>query len=313
MFDSSVEPVTRNEFEAFAQPLLRENAAIGTLSWVPRVLDSERAEHERWAVRQGLPGYRIKAMGADGNIVPSPEEREYFPVFYATLPSTSPLYGLDLRSEPAKLVELERARDTDRLGFSTVATLVTTGGTEGGFLFSLPIYKRGSPHDTIEDRRRNIAGFVHGSLITARMIDGIIADTKTPKGLDLFFFAPDGGPQAVPFYMHPSRLRTSPPAPLSRAAAAAGCYWSRDLEADGLPWLTMVARPMPNGPLTVHHDRAWIVLAFGLILTGAVVTYIRSSRSHALRMMRINQKILRSCANGRADFARQPPCLYAAA
>ena len=49
LFDSSVEPVTRNEFEAFAQPLLRENAAIGTLSWVPRVLDSERAEHERWA------------------------------------------------------------------------------------------------------------------------------------------------------------------------------------------------------------------------------------------------------------------------
>ena len=28
LFDSSVEPVTRNEFEAFTRPLLLENAAI---------------------------------------------------------------------------------------------------------------------------------------------------------------------------------------------------------------------------------------------------------------------------------------------
>ena len=44
LFDSSVDPVWRDEFEAFARPLLRENAAIATLSWVPRVLNSERAQ-----------------------------------------------------------------------------------------------------------------------------------------------------------------------------------------------------------------------------------------------------------------------------
>ena len=312
LFNSSIDPLTRNEFEAFTQPLLRENAAIATLSWVPRVLNSERAEHERAAVRQGLPGYRIKAMGANGNIAPSPEQSEYFPVFYATLPSTSPLYGLDLRSEPAKLVELERARDTNRLGFSQVSTLVSTGGTQGAFLFSLPVYKRGLPHDTLEDRRRNLLGLVHGSLITAKMIDGIITATKTPKGLDLFFFAPGSNAQDMPFYMHPSRLRTSPLASLSRASAAADCYWSSDLKADGRPWLTMVARPMPNGPLTAHHDRAWVVSAFGLILTGAVVSYIHSSRSHAFRMMRVNKTVsdlaqtdaLTSLANRRGFMER---------
>jgi diguanylate cyclase (GGDEF)-like protein len=85
-----------------------------------------------------------------------------------------------------------------------------------------------------------------------------------------------------------------------------------DLKADGQPWLTMVARPMPNGPLTVHHDRAWVVLAFGLIITAAVVTYIRSSRRHALRMMRVNQKVsdlaqmdaVTSLANRRAFMER---------
>jgi diguanylate cyclase (GGDEF)-like protein len=291
LFDSAEEPVSRSAFGAFTRPLLLENAAIANLSWVPRVLNSERSDHERSAVRQGLAGYRIKAMGANGNIVPSPEESEYFPVFYATLPSTSPLYGLDLRSEPAKLVELERARDTGRLGFSRVSTLVSTGGPQSAFLFSLPVYKRGQPHETLEDRRRNLAGFVHGSLITAEMIDGIIAANETPMGLDSFFFAPSAGPDAPPIYVHGSRLRTTPVETENRAALAANPHWSRNLVADGQPWMTMELVPMPDGPLIVKHDRSWLVLAFGLIITAVFVTYIGSSRRHAFRMMRVNQKV----------------------
>jgi diguanylate cyclase (GGDEF)-like protein len=312
LFDSSVVPVTRDEFEAFARPLLRENAAITTLSWVPFVLNSERAENEREGVLGGLPNYHIKAIDAEGRMTVSPQRKEYYPIFYATLPKTSPLYGLDLRSEPATLAELKRLRDEDRLGFSPIAELVSTGGKEGGFLFSLPIYKRGLPHDSIEDRRRNLAGFVHGSVIAAKMVSSIITDNKTPKGLDLLFYLPGSGSQAMPYYMHPSRLRASRLVPISRASASTGRYWSRDLKADGEPWLTMIARPMPDGPLIARHDRAWIVLTFGLILTGAVVAYIRSSQSHALRMMRVNQKVsdlaeldpLTSLANRRVFMQR---------
>ena len=300
LFDSSDDRVSRGEFEAFTRPLLRENGGIVTLSWVPRVFNSARAAHEREGELDGIPDYHIKDMvrGA-GPMTPSPERREYFPIFYATVPKTSPLYGLDLRSEADTLAELQHARDADRLGFSSVPTLVSTGRSWSGFLFSLPIYKRGAPHDTIETRRSNLVGFVHGSVITAKMVSTIITDTKTPKGLDLFFYAPDGGPQAMPLEMHPSRLRSSALAPISRAAAVAGRSWSRDLVADGQPWLRLVARPMPDGPLTAHHERAWAVLAFGLILTAAVVTYIRSTRSHASHMMRVNKKV--------NDLARSDP------
>ena len=69
---------------------------------------------------------------------------------------------------------------------------------------------------------------------------------------------------------------------------------------------------MPGGPLMVYHDRSWLVLIFGLIITGAVVIYIRSSRRHASRIMRVNQKIfvlaqldpLTSLANRRAFIDR---------
>ena len=202
LFDSSEGPVTRNEFEAFTRPILADNSAIATLSWVPRLLNSERAEHERSAVLQGLAGYGITAMNANGEIVPSPEHSEYYPIYYATLPKTSPLYGLDLRSEPATLAEMEHARDSDRLGFSPSRTLVSTGGTESGYLFSMPVYKRGSLHDTIEERRRNLVGFVHGSLITGKMVGTIISANKTPKGLELVL---------LPARRRPGRFADLPP------------------------------------------------------------------------------------------------------
>jgi diguanylate cyclase len=291
LFDSSNGPVPRNVFELFTRPLLRENSAITTLSWVPRVLNAERADHERAAVLQGLSDYRIKSMGTDSKMSPSPEHSEYYPIFYGTVPETSPLYGLDLRSEPQTLVEMERARDENRLRFSQVHGLVSADGAQGGFLFSMPVYRQGSPHDSIEDRRRNLAGFVHGSLIPGKMIDAIIAATKTPKGLELFFFEPGADWGALPVYVHKSRLEVSPAQPMSQASLSRGRYWSRDLMADGQRWLTVAARPMPGGPLTVQDHRSWFVLAFGLIITGVLVAYIRSSGLHASRMIEVNRKI----------------------
>jgi CHASE1-domain containing sensor protein len=167
---------------------------------------------------------------------PSPERGEYYPIFYATVPKTSPLYGLDLRSEPETLVEMKRARDEDLLYFSQVRKLVTADGSEGGFLFSMPVYQHASPHDSIEDRRRNLAGYVHGSLIPGKMIESIIAANKTPQGMDLFFFEPGADLDALPAYVHKSRLEVSPPIqPTSLSSLALGRHWSRDLMAEVTP------------------------------------------------------------------------------
>ena len=210
------------------------------------------------------------------------------------------------------LSELERARDQDCLGFSPVPALVSTGGAEGGFLFSLPIYKRGSVHDSIESRRRNLAGFVHGSLITAKMVDLTIADNKTPSDFDLSFLRARGGDsQSMPFYIHPSRLRTSPLALMS------GCRRHGRFLGAGTSgrWAALVddgCAADAGGTRTANHERAWTVLILGLIITAAVVAYIRASRLNASRMMQANQKVsdlaqtdgLTSLANRRAFMER---------
>lgn len=290
-FSSSDDAITRGEFETFARPILRYSSAIQTLSWVPRVRRPERAAHELAAVRDGLSGYRIKAVAPDRSMAPSSEQEEYFPIFYATVPKTSRLYGLDLRSEPATLAELEHARDGDQLGFSEVPELVSAGGSQHGFIFSLPLYRRGAPNDTVEDRRRNLVGFVHGSLITARMIGPVIDSLTTPQGVDLFFYKPDTGPQEPPLHVHGSRLRTQPIGPKPQVELSAGVSWSRAILADNDPWMTMVAVPMPEGPLMARHDRAWIIFIFGLIITGVVVAYMWTSSQHASRLVLANKRM----------------------
>lgn len=291
LFDSSDDGVTRNEFEAFARPVLQSSSALRTLSWAPRVLRDERSAHEAEGVRDGIANYHIKSRTPGGGVSRSAEYEEYFPVFFATVPKDSPLYGLDLRSEPPTLAELEEARDGDRLGFSEVPELVSAEGHQHGFIFSLPIYRRGSPHGNVEERRRNLVGFVHGSFVTAKMMGDVIAASTTAQGLDASFLRPGGTDDELPLYVHNSRLRKEPLQPRRRGALVADAHWSRDLMAGNQPWVTFVATAMPGGPLTPRHDRAWIVLISGLLISAVAVVYICKLRKSTFRLMRANRKV----------------------
>jgi len=289
LFDSSDDRVTRREFEAFARPHLQYSSAIQTLSWVPRVRRDARAAHEHAAASDGLKEYRIRAAAADAG--PYAEQEEYYPIFYSTVPRTSRLYGLDLRSEPSTLAELERARDEDKLVFSEVPALVSADGEQHGYVFSLPIYHRDAPHDTVSDRRRNLLGFVHGSFITAKMIDTVLEDASVPRGLDLLFFEPECAQEAPPVYVHGSRLRRGPLEPKPLLVLATEPHWSRNLVAGNTPWMKLVAAPMPGGPLMANHDRAWIVLVSGFVITGGVATYLFALARHADHLSRANRRI----------------------
>jgi diguanylate cyclase (GGDEF)-like protein len=291
LFDSSDDEITRREFEAFSRPLLQSNSAVQTLSWVPRVLRSERIVHEAKGAGNDVLNYQIKSHGSDGTVVRSAEQDEYFPIFYATVPKESRLYGLDLRSEPDTLRELEQARDGDQLGFSQVPELLSASGRRHGFIFSLPVYQTGSPHGTVEERRHDLVGFVHGSFITSEMIDNVLTATTTPQGVDLFFFTPGTESNASPMYVHGSRLRTQPSEPMSQTVLLAGPRWSRELVAGNKPWMTLVAAPMPGGPFTAGHERAWIVLVSVLIITASMVAYIGGLRRYALRLVRANERV----------------------
>ncbi len=157
LFDSS-DHVSRGQFEKFTKQLLSGQSAILGMSWIPRVSAEQRAALERDAALDGVPGYRIKSVAADGTLGPAPEKSEYYPIlFTATEDVSSPVYGMDLNDGGVRQQTLERARDTDAIVTSPLFTLQSGTGHRRGFFVTLPVYAADLPHETLDERIRTCA------------------------------------------------------------------------------------------------------------------------------------------------------------
>jgi diguanylate cyclase (GGDEF)-like protein len=286
LFESSRDEISRRQFEIFAELILRDQTAIQSVSWIPRVSHAQRAARERAAVDDGIPGYQIKAvgLGPDGSLAPSPEREEYFPIFYSTeKPNTSPVFGIDLASEPKRRETLERARRNNQPATFADFRLHTGAGDRFGFIIVLPMYRQDLPSDTEEERKRNLIGFVQGAFQTSVMIETILGAAPKPVGTDVFLFSTSADPTAPPVNIYASRLPSVPPHPAAQAVLMAGTHWSGELRAGDGRW-TLVAVPAASGKFGIGHDRAWIILIAGLLVSGVVVAYLWTSGRYARRI-----------------------------
>jgi diguanylate cyclase (GGDEF)-like protein len=291
LFQSSVGDVTRQEFELFAGSLLRSDAAIQNLSWIPRIAAADRARYEAAAEADEFPNFHITAVLADGHIGLSPPKNEYLPIYYSTLSDrTSPIYGLDVASQAFIRTRLDRARDTDSLACVPDLLLHSIAGEVHGILISLPVYRQGVSLDTRDDRRRQLTGYVHGSFRTAEMVTKIVDSATAAQGVDLYLFASDAKAGDAPLAFHPSRWRTAPSAPHPlQAVLASGLHWSGQIRAGEASWRVIV---VPADSVGVHHhDRAWIVLLAGLMITAMIVGYMLTTYRHARRLLRATQQM----------------------
>ena len=300
-FQSSDRAISRREFEDFTDLVLRDRPAIQSLAWIPRVARAERSALELAAVRDGLPGYHIKSVTANG-LARSEELDEYFPIFFSTTASKASLvYGLDLNSESMRRGTLERARDSDRPAASSTTRLAGEIGNWLAFFVVLPVYKAGLPHDSVEDRRRNLAGFVQGVFRIQVMVETILARTTTDTGLDLHLFAAVDGDQASPVYSRASRRRAGQSPTQSLASLTAGPHWSAEIRAGDARWKLVVV-PIPGGPGTPNHYGAWLALLGGLFVSAMVVAYIwASGRQSVVALKSANTRL--SAQNERFDAA----------
>jgi CHASE1-domain containing sensor protein len=295
--------IDRQQFRRFSDDLFRDKNAILSASWAPRVTRDQRADFEIKATRDGLAGYRIKSIAADGTLSTAGEAAEYFPVFYLSKgePGTT-VYGIDINDGDIRQRALERARDEDRAAATANFVLRRGVGDRTGFLVVLPVYKPGLPHDTVADRRRNLSGFVQGVFQIGVMIDTILQTTTTPKGLDGYFFAADSPADAAPFYFHRSRARAEPSAPRSREAIEQGLHWSGELKVADRHW-TYVAAPTPGGPGNTKHFSSWLVLIGGLSISFILAAYLWNVGRSARRLQRANETLDR--AIGDLDAANE--------
>src|SRR4051794_29480195 len=287
--------VSRELFEKFSKQVLSGQSAMRGMSWVPRVPHEAREAHERAAAADGLPDYQIKSLTAEGVLTSAPYRHEYFPMFYA-VSGPRGVYGLDLNDGGGRQKTLERARDGARMATSPHLTLLDGIGDRRGFFVVLPVYHAGLPNDTVEDRRRNLLGFVHAGFQTSILLESLIEASTKAAGLDLYFYPGDDSPeQSMPLYFHGGSAQTAASGPQPRAALLAGPHWSGELEVGDATWTT-IAVPTPGGPATASHTAGWVVLLCGLLLSAALAAYIWGT-GHSNRQLSTQNELTDAAIN----------------
>ena len=87
------------------------------------------------------------------------------------------LLGIDMGTEPQRRAAAEKARDTGQPVLTPQISLRGTNATRrSGLMMLLPVFRHGTPTDTPESRRANIAGWVYGRFITAQLMHGILGE-----------------------------------------------------------------------------------------------------------------------------------------
>ncbi|HTB04338.1 MAG TPA: EAL domain-containing protein [Bradyrhizobium sp.] len=287
LFESAPAAVGEQEFLTFSDRLLRDHSAILSLSWVPLIRNEERAAHEQAAQQATGEDYRIRSVSKDGTLGPSPAAAEYFPVYYTTEKiRTHVVRGLNLADSGIRQQPLEKARDGGTLAASQEFPLQSGTGDRIGFFVVLPIYKRGLPHNSIEERRRNLVGFVQGVFQIDTMIAATLRGIQIPA--DYYIFSSEAGSSARPLYTSLLKPSGEPLAASRRGKIDTAFHWSGKVAIADRQW-EMIAVPEQRSILL--HLRAWIILTAGLCLTGVVFAFMWQANRHTRKLAEANKTI----------------------
>lgn len=266
--------ITRDEFEDFARLLIADHPAIMNIGWFPRIRRNERGAHELAAARDGIVNYHIRAVVSNESLPVAPEQDEYFPKFYSTEARTSRVYGLNLNDGRERQQTIAHIRDDNSLMTSPLITLHIGEGDRRGFWAAVPVYQRGMPHNTVDERRRNLRGYVQGVFQVGVMIDVILSSLDSPG--QLYVFGP-GASRSDPSIYFSSNLGNELRESRSQFELAPVVHKSFPIRFGDTEW-TMVLTPDPLS--LAHSNRAYsrTVLTSGLILAVALTVFVWAIR-----------------------------------
>jgi PAS domain S-box-containing protein len=175
--------VSRDEFVQFVEPLLEIHSDIHAIGWAPRVIDTNRDTFRQTVRAEGLANYQIRENPPVDDATVTAPRNEYYPMLYH-LPRFDWAMGWDLLSEPLRREAVEQARDMDRPAVTEPVVFPGKRKDRLGVIAFQPVYKKGLPTMTVEERRAAIEGVVMAALNVDDILAGILLKLE-PGGIDI--------------------------------------------------------------------------------------------------------------------------------
>ena len=293
--------VDRSAFRTFVKTLLDRHPGIHALEWIPRLPAAQRKTYEARAKRDGFPGFQITERDARGRMVRAPEREEYFPVYFVEpFKGNETALGFDLASNRTREASLSLARDTGKTTATARVTLVQETANQPGVLVFAPVYRKNALLASVEDRRKNLIGFVLGVFRIGSIMDYALA-RLSPERTNVSLFDQPAPENDRPLHASPPHANEMSVSSMSnRDDGRHGQFrYVGAIDVADRRWIAVFT----PGPLAAKQGwQPWTTLAAGLLLTALLTGYLSITIGRARRVERLVEELTRDLARANADL-----------
>lgn len=287
LFNAS-DSVTREEWHIFAnsqniEKLLPGIQGLGFSLMIPR---KELLHHIQKIRQEGFPQYNLKPRG----------DREVYSSIIYLEPFVSRnlrAFGYDMLSEPVRQTAMKRARDLNTATLSGRVILVqeTKDEPQFGTLMYAPVYHKGMPIKTIEQRRAAIYGWVYSPYRMKDLFLGILGEpnenTNKQRHLQIFDSA-QASPQSLLYDDHPAGDQKN---------SSTGRFIRQiPVVLYGQSW-TLRFTQTNKDFFSSENENIWIILISGTLLSlilFALILNLQNARADAEKLAKMSEDVKES-------------------
>lgn len=251
---------------------------IGYAAYVP---GSEKDAFIKNIRAQGLPDYDIRPPG---------ERPEFSPVTYLEPANARNLKarGFDMWSEPTRREAMMQARDSGQVTITGKLKLASEPNQSPvfGFLMYIPLFQKGLPTDTVDQRRGALRGFINSPF----RMDDLLKGARGQNALKIRMKIYDGTTAVPDALMYDEREISRLPADMAVDSAKAVRFQTVGMVIHGHPWTMVYAMPVD----LEGRENVTPVLVTGLVISVLLSTLafvlvdrvrlIRRSEKHYFRL-----------------------------
>ena len=283
--------VDRQQFKSFVSRWFSRHPGMRALSWNPRILDSERANYEQAAMNDGITNFRITEHDPQGQLVRAARRAEYFPAYYIeSLGGNKRALGFDSASDPTRREALKRARDTGKPTATDPLTLMQDVQRQAGFLVFLPVYRSGLPHDTVDERRLNLQGYVNGAFRIRDIMNTVLKSAGVQNIETRLYDAQGGGKKRLLYDRLQAGDTKGPPVEQVGGRKFAALPRTITLDMAQSPWV-LEFTPTKEFFLAQRSWQAWVVLGGGLVFAGLWSAFLLVVTGHSAKHHAMNREL----------------------
>jgi PAS domain S-box-containing protein len=306
-FYGASEEVKRAELSAFVRRALTHYSAdIRAFQWVPKISDAQRAMFERSRRSDGQEDSPILEEADDGQLIPAARREFYYPVQYVEpLEGNRRVIGFDLASDPQRQETLSRACDSGGMCVSNRIELLFEEGSEPGLMIAAPVFPRGVPIDTVEQRRTNVIGFVVCTIQLDEMVRRAVSYFG-PGGIHIWIFNNTAGSRKEMIFSQEIQRNVAPTATTKEEALRTSPEINHSVivEVPGGEWF-ILATPTEEYVGAQRTRMPLVALLTGGVITTLLAMYVNLLSGRAVRVEELVIKQTAALREANRNLARE--------